>query len=75
MAESCSAALRTRKDTSSSTASNVCHLMACTKQYSNKAVKKALTIPQWLNTIAEREGINFSGTLQNALIERLYVNI
>lgn len=46
---------------------------AYTKQYSNKAVKKTLTIPQWLNTIAEREGVNFSGTLQNALIERLHI--
>ena len=39
--------------------------------YKNKAVKKTLSIPQWLNTIAEREGINFSYVLQTALKEKL----
>lgn len=47
---------------------------AYAKQYSNKAVKKTLTIPQWLNTVAEKEGINFSGVLQQALIERLHTS-
>ncbi|MDO4721445.1 MAG: type II toxin-antitoxin system HicB family antitoxin [Peptostreptococcaceae bacterium] len=37
----------------------------------DKAVKKTLTIPSWLNEKAEREGINFSKTLQEALIEKL----
>lgn len=41
------------------------------KFHDNKAVKKTLTIPQWLNSIAEREGINFSQVLQNALKEQL----
>lgn len=41
------------------------------KQYSNKAIKKTLTIPQWLNTLAERENINFSQLLQNALKREL----
>ncbi len=41
------------------------------KRYGNKAVKKTLTIPQWLNTIAEREGVNFSGVLQKALLGHL----
>lgn len=41
------------------------------KQYSTKAVKKTLTIPEWLNTLAERRGINFSQELQNALKDRL----
>lgn len=39
----------------------------------NSAVKKTLTIPQWLNTMAEREGVNFSSVLQSALKERLGV--
>jgi len=39
--------------------------------YDNKAVKKTLTIPQWLNTMAEREGINFSYVLQSALKKEL----
>ncbi|MGI5876182.1 MAG: type II toxin-antitoxin system HicB family antitoxin [Dethiobacteria bacterium] len=41
------------------------------RKYGNKAVKKTLTIPQWLNTLAEREGINFSNVLQTALKEKL----
>jgi len=42
-------------------------------QYRNKtkAVKKTLTIPEWLNEEAEKRHINFSGVLQNALIEHL----
>jgi len=44
------------------------------KFYDNKAVKKTLSIPQWLNTIAEREGINFSNVLQTALKEKLGIN-
>lgn len=43
------------------------------KFYDNKAVKKTLSIPQWLNTLAEREDINFSQVLQEALKERLHV--
>lgn len=39
--------------------------------YDNKAVKKTLTIPQWLNTMAERKGVNFSNVLQTALKEKL----
>lgn len=41
------------------------------KKHGSKAVKKTLTVPQWLNTIAEREGINFSNVLQTALKEKL----
>jgi len=33
----------------------------------NKAVKKTLTIPQWLNEEAELKHINFSSVLQKAL--------
>lgn len=38
-----------------------------------KSVKKTLTIPEWLNILAEKKGINFSQTLQNALLEKLEV--
>ena len=41
------------------------------KRHGKQSVKKTLTIPQWLNVAAERENINFSQTLQNALIEQL----
>lgn len=44
------------------------------KKFGKQSVKKTLTIPQWLNTAAERENINFSKTLQNALIEQLNVS-
>lgn len=37
----------------------------------NKAVKKTLTIPQWLNDEAESRHINFSSVLQNALKREL----
>lgn len=42
--------------------------------YDNKAVKKTLSIPQWLNTLAEREGVNFSYVLQTALKEKLGIH-
>ncbi len=41
--------------------------------YENKAVKKTLTIPMWLNEQAERANINFSQTLQRALKEELHI--
>ena len=44
------------------------------KQTDNKAVKKTLSIPSWLNAQAERSGINFSNVLQNALMEQLHIN-
>jgi len=37
----------------------------------NRAVKKTLTIPQWLNDEAEKAGINFSQLLQYAIKEKL----
>jgi predicted RNase H-like HicB family nuclease len=36
-------------------------------QYGNKAVRKNLTIPAWLNTFAESRNINFSQVLQESL--------
>lgn len=44
------------------------------KKYENKSVKKTLSIPAWLNTIAEKENVNFSQLLQKALIETLNVD-
>ena len=45
------------------------------KTSSNKSVKKTLTIPSWLNNLAEQNNVNFSKVLQNALKEHLNVNI
>lgn len=39
----------------------------------NKAVKKTLTIPSWLNEAAEAAHINFSGVLQDALLGKLNI--
>ena len=41
----------------------------------NKSVKKTLTIPAWLNELAEKEGVNYSQILQTALKERLHVEV
>lgn len=40
----------------------------------NKAIKKTLTIPKWLNDAAEKEKVNFSQILQYALKQRLGIN-
>lgn len=41
------------------------------KRYNNKAVKKTLTIPEWLNEEASAAGVNFSLVLQEALMKIL----
>lgn len=41
------------------------------KSRSTKAVKKTLSIPAWLNSMAEAQQLNFSAVLQSALVERL----
>ena len=41
--------------------------------YENKAVKKTLTIPSWLNEQAEKANVNFSGVLQEALKQKLNI--
>jgi len=43
------------------------------RKYTNKSVKKTLSIPAWLNTIAERENVNFSQILQAALKDYLKI--
>jgi len=45
----------------------------CRRLYERKSVKKTLSIPMWLNERAERENINFSGVLQEALKARLHI--
>lgn len=41
------------------------------KQVDNKMVRKNVTIPSWLNKAAEREKINVSKVLQEALMEKV----
>jgi predicted RNase H-like HicB family nuclease len=40
-----------------------------TEKFGNKAVRKNLTIPAWLNTFAESNHVNFSKVLQDSLTE------
>lgn len=41
------------------------------KKHDTKSVKKTLTIPSWLNHMAEEQHINFSSVLQSALKNQL----
>lgn len=50
-----------------------CDTLEYRKFYDKKAVKKTLTIPNWLNVMAERSGVNFSAVLQEALITKLHL--
>ncbi len=47
-----------------------CDTMEYRKRYNNKAVKKTLTIPAWLNEKACSMNINFSQVLKEALMKK-----
>ena len=49
----------------------VCDTIVYRKKHSNRAVKKTLTIPEWLNEAAMAMELNFSQILQEALILKL----
>jgi len=53
----------------------VSYVLADTDQWrrnnDNRAVKKTLSIPSWLNAKASRAGVNFSQVLQEALVSKL----
>ena len=51
----------------------VCDTTKYRRQFGTKAVKKTLSIPEWLNDAAIKENINFSQVLQEALKEKLNV--
>ena len=48
-----------------------CDTLEYCKRFNNKAVKKTLTIPEWLNEAAISMNINFSQVLQDALLQRI----
>lgn len=48
-----------------------CDTLEYAKMHHNRAVKKTLTIPEWLNEAAIRQNINFSQVLQEALLQRV----
>lgn len=45
--------------------------LAYDRKYNAKAVKKTLSIPAWLNNLAQERHINFSNVLQRALLNEL----
>ena len=49
-------------------------MMSYKKKHNKRAVKKTLTIPLWLNDLAEEKHVNFSGLLQMALKDHLGVH-
>lgn len=50
-----------------------CDTVEYRRYFDNKAVKKTLTIPNWLNVMSERANINFSAVLQKALMQELNI--
>lgn len=46
-------------------------LIAYQKRHNSKAVKKTLSIPEWLNEAATDMNINFSQVLQDALLQKI----
>lgn len=41
------------------------------RKYNKKSIRKNVTIPAWLNDLAEASNVNFSNVLQNALMKQL----
>lgn len=46
-------------------------MLAYKKRTNSRAVKKTLSIPEWLNEEATAQGVNFSQVLQEALIQKI----
>ncbi len=44
------------------------------RKFNHKAIKKTLSIPMWLNTLSEKNHINFSQVLQEALKSKLGID-
>lgn len=50
-------------------------LLEYKKKHNARAVKKTLSIPEWLNEAAIQAGLNFSQVLQEALMEKIKMKI
>ncbi len=48
-----------------------CDTLEYKKFFGDQAVRKTVTLPAWLNTMAEKADVSFSGVLQNALKQTL----
>ena len=44
------------------------------KKHNSRAVKKTLSIPEWLNEEATAMGVNFSQVMQESLMSKLVIN-
>lgn len=51
-----------------------CDTIEYAKMHNNRAIKKTLTIPEWLNEAATRAGVNYSQVLQEALMTKLNIS-
>ena len=51
----------------------ICDTIGYQKRNNNKAVKKTLSIPEWLNEVAIANNANFSQILQEALMKKYNV--
>lgn len=49
-------------------------MLAYKKRFNSRAVKKTLTIPEWLNEAAIDMGLNFSQVLQEALMAKVQLH-
>ncbi len=48
-----------------------CDTLEYRKRYDSRTVRKTLSLPNWLNTLSERAGLNFSAVLEEALKAKL----
>jgi predicted RNase H-like HicB family nuclease len=63
---------KVKPDSSNGFVSMVCiDLESLKANHDESLVKKTLTIPSWLNKAAEKQKINFSSTLKEALLEKI----
>ena len=49
-------------------------ITAFAEKWGKELVKKTVNIPKWINTKAEELRINFSKTLEEALLQKIYRN-
>lgn len=48
--------------------------LAYRKLYDTKAIKRTLSLPRWLDTLAHERGVNYSNVLQQALFKELHLS-
>lgn len=44
------------------------------EDYDQKAVRRNITLPKWLDTMAKKKDINVSGICQEAIMKELHIN-